>query len=636
MIATLAELPVVQAVLQRVRQYPVSLKIAIVAVADLNLCGLLVFTAYGLRVSAFVLPQDQVLHLYLVAPLLSVGMNYALGIYWSASRSHSTTTEVRIVQAQLAAAVLWILVLFALGIFGFARSVVVIYLVLSALGMVLMRRFIAEVFTSQPRTYAARQEPVVIFGAAREGLAALNAIKRQRRFKAVAFVDTDYTLVGRTVAGLPVHAIEDIDAVFDKHHPREFILAKSNLTRSGRRTLVDQVVGKGIIVKTIPDQLDFLENELNFSELKPINVEDLLGRDPVPPDRALMERAVKEQVVMVTGAGGSIGSELVRQAHAYGPRKLILVENNEFALFEVHRALEASQAVSKSEDCVLVPLLADVRDGQRMTAIMQEHAVDIVFHAAAYKHVRMVQENVGAGIDNNVFGTKAVAEAALAAKVKRFVLISTDKAVRPTSAMGASKRVAEMIVQAMAAEKGHSTIFSMVRFGNVLGSTGSVVPLFREQIAKGGPITVTHPEVTRYFMLIPEAAQLVIQAGAMAEGGEVFVLDMGEPVKIMELAETMVELAGLTLKTPDAPDGDIEIRITGLQAGEKLYEELQIGNDISKTSHDRIMRAQEFYVGRKEIARLTTTLATLSIDQRNAKLFQIATLDDNKRRSSLH
>ena len=300
---------------------------------------------------------------------------------------------------------------------------------------------------------------------------------------------------------------------------------------------------------------------------------------------------------MVTGAGGSIGSEIVRQTLAYGPSKLILVDNNEFSLFQIHRELEGRNLPTK-----LVPLLADVQDFRGMSAIFAEHEVDAVFHAAAFKHVRMVQENAIAGIKNNICGTKIVAEAAIASKVKRFVLISTDKAVRPTSIMGATKRISEMVVQALAAEQTHKTILSIVRFGNVLGSTGSVVPLFQEQIAKGGPVLVTDPEVTRYFMLISEAAQLVIQAGAMAEGGEVFVLEMGESVKILRLAETMIELAGLSLRSAGNLDGDISIVFTGLKDGEKLYEELLIGPEVATTGHPRIMKSREFFLSWREFS----------------------------------
>jgi UDP-N-acetylglucosamine 4,6-dehydratase len=335
-----------------------------------------------------------------------------------------------------------------------------------------------------------------------------------------------------------------------------------------------------------------------------------LGRDPIPARADLMEKAIFGKSVLVTGAGGSIGSELVRQAFAHGAAQIILVDNSEFSLFQIHRQME--QELGSAASPKLVPVLADVLQKPLMCKLIEQYNVKVVFHAAAYKHVRMVQENAIAGIKNNIWGTIAVAEAAVEAGAERFILISTDKAVRPTSVMGASKRAAELIIQALAngsLKSGKSqTIFSMVRFGNVLGSTGSVVPIFKEQIAAGGPVHVTHPEVTRYFMLIPEAAQLVIQAGAMAEGGEVFVLDMGEPVKIAQLAETMIELAGFKRKTKDNPNGDIEIEYVGLRDGEKMFEELQIGRDAIYTSHPRILRSNEIWLPKKRLDTLLTKI----------------------------
>jgi FlaA1/EpsC-like NDP-sugar epimerase len=611
---------------ERLRQFPVGVKICIIAFFDLVLCILLVLLAHSLRVSNFVLPQASVIYLYLIAPILSIIGNAVFQVYWSATRSYSTSTEVRIVLAQLCSGILWSLIILLAGTEGFARSVVVIFFVLSALGMILLRRLMSEILKPETTRFSGNRAPVVIFGAGHEGLAVLSALKNYKRHKVVAFIDTDYTLVGRNVAGIAVYPIEQLDDVLAKYRPSELILAKGGMTRSGKRMMVDRVIDTGVTVKVIPDQIEMLTNDLAFSEIKTINVEDLLGRDPVPPVRGLMEEAIKDQVVMVTGAGGSIGSELVRQAFAYRPQKIIMVENNEFALFEIHRSIERQNKTGSTQHCELFPVLADVKQKNQIACIMLEHGVEIVFHAAAYKHVRMVQENISAGIDNNILGTKAVAEAALQSKVKRFVLISTDKAVRPTSVMGASKRVAEMVVQALAAEKGHQTIFSMVRFGNVLGSTGSVVPLFREQINKGGPVTVTHPEVTRYFMLIPEAAQLVIQAAAMAQGGEVFVLDMGEPVKIVDMAKSMIELAGLTIKDDLNPDGDIAVIFTGLTPGEKLYEELQIGTQVTQTLHPRVMRSRDNFITLKKLNSTIYQLENSELAQEHKveKIFALA------------
>ena len=576
-------------------------KIILIAVADFVLLNLAVFVAYGLRLSSAELPATGKLPLYVVAPMLSVVCAGFAGIYRSVSRHHSVHAEMKILLSQLAVPLIWALILLGLGTEGFARSVVGIYFVLSLLTLISLRRFAAWWFSDGMTSLPSRERiSALIYGAGREGMLLAESLNRQGRYRPVAFIDTDYTLVGRSVLGLKVLSIDDMNSVMIKFRPQEVMIAKPRQSRANRRALVDRFLAHGLMVKTIPGTEEIVDGKIDVSALRPLRLEDLLGRDPVPPDRELMEKAVKDQVVLVTGAGGSIGSELVRQAASYAPRKIIMMDNSEFSLFEINRDMEGRMSLLP-HGVELIPILADVTDALRMFDIMADHGVTVVLHAAAYKHVRMVQENASAGIRNNVLGTKTVAEAAIRQGVKLFILVSTDKAVRPTSIMGASKRVAEMVIQALAAEKENETIFAMVRFGNVLGSTGSVVPLFREQIAKGGPILVTHPVVTRYFMLIPEAAQLVIQAGAMAEGGEVFVLDMGEPIKIINLAETMIELAGMTRKTEKNPEGDIEIKFIGLCDGEKLHEELQIGRDIALTSHRRVMRSSEFYLGWAEL-----------------------------------
>ncbi|MFM7801259.1 MAG: UDP-N-acetylglucosamine 4,6-dehydratase family protein, partial [Limnohabitans sp.] len=356
-----------------------------------------------------------------------------------------------------------------------------------------------------------------------------------------------------------------------------------------RNEILSQIRWAHVAVRTLPSVSDLAQGKVNISDLRQLDIDDLLGREPVMPNHILLAMNVRSKVVMVTGAGGSIGSELCRQILAVGPAKLLLIEQSEFALYAVHQALEEKQTQNSS---VLVPLLASVQDLERMREIMATWQPDTLYHAAAYKHVPLVEHNPAEGVKNNVLGTLRTAQAAAEHGVSDFVLISTDKAVRPTNIMGASKRLAEMVLQAMAGNT-HSTRFSMVRFGNVLGYSGSVVPRFRQQIRDGGPVSLTHPEITRYFMTIPEAAQLVIQAGAMAKGGDVFVLDMGEPVRIMDLARRMIELSGLRVKDEKYPDGDIEIEISGLRPGEKLYEELLIGDNPKPTSHSRIMKAHE-------------------------------------------
>ena len=577
-------------------------KAIIFMVTDFLFLVITVFVSYVLRLSSFNFPEKKLL-IYLVGPLLSISFLALFGIYRSVSRNYSAQIEKRIIFSQLCVLPFWALVLYIAGTTNFPRSIVGIYFVVSILVLISLRRSAAWLLLIGKTTRIERNRikiPVVIFGAGREGIVLADSLNSDGRYKPVAFIDTDYTLVGRTLAGLRVFSSEQIPELVRRLKPQQAMIAKPQQNRATRRVLVEMLIDNGLLVKTIPALNEFVEGKIDVNALQPVRLEDLLGRDPVPPDQALMEKAVKDQVVMVTGAGGSIGSELVRQISAFAPRKILLVDNSEFGLFEIHREMETKLHSAKTSP-ELVPLLADVQNSARMKTLMQEHQVSVVLHAAAYKHVRMVQENSAVGIENNVWGTKAVAEAAIACGVGLFIFISTDKAVRPTSIMGASKRVAEMVVQALADSKGCKTVFAIVRFGNVLGSTGSVIPLFREQIARGGPVHVTDPEVTRFFMLIPEAAQLVIQAGAMANRAEVFVLDMGEPIKIINLAETMIELAGLTRKTEATPDGDIEINFIGLRDGEKLYEELQIGNNISMTSHPRIMRCQEFFLGWKEL-----------------------------------
>jgi FlaA1/EpsC-like NDP-sugar epimerase len=619
-----------RSVISRLQLQSQIFKFAVVAIVDLLALILAVLCAYVLRVSSLELPPVAALPLYVVGPVLSVFLAAITGAYQSVTRTYTTDTELKIIRSQIFVLPLWALFLVTFGVQGFARSVVVIYIMIAVLIMVGIRRSVAALMHDN-QNQAPKQEriPVLIYGAGREGVALVDGLRRQGRYKPVAFIETDYTLLGRTVAGLPVLSIDKIVEIMTRFKPREVMVAKPKQSRANRKALVEKLVGSGLVVKTIPDLTELADGRFDLGALRPIKLEDLLGRDPVPPVKNLMDKAIKDQIILVTGAGGSIGSELVRQVADCAPRKIIMVDNSEYALFEINREMEQKFANLDSRP-QLTAVLADISDEKRIASIFLEQRPDVVFHAAAYKHVRMVQENAAVGLRNNIWGTKITAEAAIRANVRLFVLISTDKAVRPTSIMGASKRVAEMVVQGLARNKKIRTVFAIVRFGNVLGSTGSVVPLFRSQIARGGPVTVTHPDVTRYFMLIPEAAQLVIQAGAMASGGDVFVLDMGESVKIVDLATTMIEIEGMTPKTADNPHGDIEIVFTGLVEGEKLYEELQIGRDIVVTSHERVMRSQEFSLHgdelNRELSSLSTALEKNRLPDAKALLFKLALL----------
>jgi FlaA1/EpsC-like NDP-sugar epimerase len=433
-----------------------------------------------------------------------------------------------------------------------------------------------------------QRTPIVIYGAGQTGHKLLVALQ-STQYKVVAFVDDNPLLVGTTLAGVKVRRVGSLNKMVARGEVTKVLLALGNASFSQRAGVIKKLEPLGVEVQTVPDMADIVNGDTRIEQIKDVAVEDLLGRDPVKPNPQLMDACIKNKVVMVTGAGGSIGSELCRQIIKLEPKKLILFELNEFGLYAIEREL---QKLSFKNPVEIIPLLGSVQNRSRLESAMGTFNVQTVYHAAAYKHVPLVEQNIIEGIRNNIFGTWNCAEAAITCNVESFVLISTDKAVRPTNIMGASKRMAELVLQALA-DRQNKTRFTMVRFGNVLGSSGSVVPLFRQQIKSGGPVTVTHPDIIRYFMTIPEAAELVIQAGSMGQGGDVFVLDMGDPVKIVDLAKRMIKLSGLSIKRSESSDGDIQIVFTGLRPGEKLYEELLIGDNVSGTGHPRIMRAQE-------------------------------------------
>lgn len=449
---------------------------------------------------------------------------------------------------------------------------------------------------------------VAIYGAGAAGNQLLAALRMGRTMRPVAFIDDDPDIAGRVISGLHVYRPKSIQRMIDESGVQEVLMAIPSSTRARRREILSYLEGFPVHVRSVPGLMDLAGGRVKVDDIQEVDIADLLGRDAVPPQEGLLERCVTGKVVMVTGAGGSIGSELCRQIMSLRPTTLLLFEHSEFNLYSILSELE-QRGQREALKVSLLPILGSVRDPIKLLHIMRTWRVDTVYHAAAYKHVPMVEHNIAEGVLNNVIGTLNSAQAALKAGVANFVLISTDKAVRPTNVMGSSKRLAEMILQALSKETSlvplddkqnifhiNSTRFTMVRFGNVLGSSGSVIPLFRRQIKAGGPLTVTHPKITRYFMTIPEAAQLVIQAGSMGQGGEVFVLDMGEPIRIVELAEKMVHLSGLSIRTERNPLGDIAIEFTGLRPGEKLYEELLIGDNVEATQHPMIMSANEDYL----------------------------------------
>lgn len=464
------------------------------------------------------------------------------------------------------------------------------------------------------RIASRNRRKVVIYGAGAAGRQLANGLKNGSDYGVAAFLDDDHTKCNSIIQGVPVISPTELSAFIDKNAVEKILVAIPSASIAERSRVLHILEPFEIKIQTIPTIENLLDGKVSPSDLVDVELEDLLGRDPVDPIPELLHKNIGAKVILVTGAGGSIGSELCRQIIQLKPAALILFELSEFALYEIETEL-ADLIKTQELTTQLYPIVGSVQHAERVESVIRTFKVNTIYHAAAYKHVPMVEHNVVEGVRNNIFGTLAIAKAAIKAKVETFVLISTDKAVRPTNVMGASKRMAELILQALDRSPfNHSTRFSMVRFGNVLGSSGSVVPLFRKQIREGKAITLTHAEITRYFMTIPEASQLVIQAGAMAKGGDVFVLDMGQPVKIKELAERLIRLSGLTIKSEQNPHGDIELVYTGLRPGEKLYEELLIGDNVTPTEHERILAANELSVNWKEIEGILNKLEQYCCD----------------------
>lgn len=480
-----------------------------------------------------------------------------------------------------------------------------------------------------------RKSPVIIYGAGSAGCQLASALLHGKEYDPIAFVDDNSDLHGSSSQGVRVHSPKDLPDLVEKLRVSKVLLALPSVTNSVRKQILLKLEELPVKVQTVAGMADIVSGNQDISELRDIDVADLLGRDPIAPIESLMEKEIKNKVVMVTGAGGSIGAELCRQIIAREPKFILLVDSSEFSLYSITQ--EISSVISANHFKITVlPFCANVQNRRLMLTIMKRYSVETVYHAAAYKHVPMVEYNLVEGLQNNVFGTWHTASAAQEAGVKTFVLISTDKAVRPTNFMGATKRLAELCLQALASKQ-ESTRFIMVRFGNVLGSSGSVVPLFKKQILKGGPVTVTHQDVIRYFMTIPEAAQLVIQAAALGEGGDVFVLDMGEPVKIIAMAKQMIHLMGLSVKDEKNPNGDIEIAISGLRPGEKLYEELLIGDNVTGTSHPRILRANEKAMTYEDLCKALDLLrlASATFDAKQARDLMISLPLDYKPSSEI-
>ena len=527
-------------------------------------------------------PGIQIALALLALPVLAVA-----GLYRTVVRY----IDLRVLAAASAALAVVVLLVYggavAFNLHVLPRSALLIFWFV-AFAYVVTSRFVARSLLRRSLKPGARPRiRTAIYGAGDAGAQLAQAMQFSTEYKAVCFLDDRRALQSKTVVGLRVYAPAKLEEAVVRHDVAQIVVAIPSASGAQKRALIARIEAAGLPVKILPGLVEMVDGQAAVADIREVDVADLLGRDPVAPAATLFSRNITGKTVMVTGAGGSIGSELCRQILSQRPKRLVLLDHSEFALYSIDQ--ELSQA---GRPTVVVACLGSALDETLLRRLMQRERVQTVYHAAAYKHVPLVEANVQQGLRNNVFGTWALARAAQDAGVETCVLISTDKAVRPTNVMGASKRIAELVFQA-AALRASRTVFSMVRFGNVLGSSGSVVPLFRRQIQAGGPVTITHPDIIRYFMLIPEAAQLVIQAGAMAQGGEVFVLDMGEPVRIADLARSMVRLSGLSEKTAAQPAGDIEIKATGLRPGEKLYEELLIGDDVVPSGHPRIMSARE-------------------------------------------
>lgn len=597
---------------------PRSIKRGSVFLLDILLCALAVWVAFYLRLGDWISFSSSIWRLdyaFYIGAFLSIPIFIVSGFYRAIFRYSGWAALKTVVKSSAIYSLIYALIFTFYGVDGVPRTVGLIQPILLLLfvggSRALASRWLGNSY--KKRLHLDPPSRALIYGAGSAGRQLAAALINNHEIRALGFIDDDKLLSGSTINGLVIHDSSRLAELIHKKRITDVLLAIPSVSQQRRNEILGDLQKIRVAVRTLPSFTDLAMGKIDILQMRELEIDDLLGRQPVKPNQELLQACISNKVVMVTGAGGSIGGELCRQILLQQPKKLILIERGEFSLYKVHEELLSIH--SSIPDCkvIVIPLLASVQDERRMRDIFSLWRPHSVYHAAAYKHVPLVEHNPVEGIRNNVLGTIAVAKLALEYGAINFVLISTDKAVRPTNIMGASKRLAEMALQSLAEEARHShTKFCMVRFGNVLGSSGSVVPKFREQIKLGGPLTVTHSDVTRYFMTVTEAAQLVLQAGAMSEGGDVFLLDMGDPVRIMDLAHRMIELSGYSLRSNENPDGDIAVEVSGLRPGEKLYEELLIGENPMLTSHPRIMKSKEeflpFLAFQDELLRLNTLL----------------------------
>jgi FlaA1/EpsC-like NDP-sugar epimerase len=641
---TLGVTEVFQGVMDKLRTLLLGLtrrqKRAFQVVTDVFLVWFALWMAFVVRlgIDELINPFTEYLWLFLSATVIAIPLFVRFGMYRAVMRYFGNDALIAIIKAVSLSSLILALVVYWSGNHQMfvPRSVIFNYwwlsmVMIGGLRLAMRQYFLGDWFTAAQHVPFTNRDDglpkVAIYGAGAAGNQLVAALRMGRLLRPVAFIDDDSSIADRVISGLHVYKPKHIQQMLDVTGAQQILLAIPSASRGRRREILTFLEGFALHVQSVPGFMDLASGRVKVDDIQEVDIADLLGRDSVPPQDELLEHCIKDQSVLITGAGGSIGSELCRQILTLQPTTLLLYEHSEFNLYSILQELE-QRIVRESLSVKLLPILGSVRNQEKLFDVMKTWRVNTVYHAAAYKHVPMVEHNIAEGVLNNVMGTLSAAQASLRANVANFVLISTDKAVRPTNVMGSTKRLAEMTLQALSSEiapvlfgetsnvsRVNKTRFTMVRFGNVLGSSGSVIPLFHKQIKSGGPLTVTHPKITRYFMSIPEAAQLVIQAGSMGQGGDVFVLDMGEPVKIVELAEKMVHLSGLSIRSDKNLQGDISIEFTGLRPGEKLYEELLIGDNVVTTPHPMIMSANEDYLPWDVLkARLTELLSAVEQD----------------------